>query len=66
MLDIVASFHRIQFQGKLRIQTRENGEKPHLEPDLGTLDPNSGCRFFYKTSIYTLIQAIILCHLKEN
>lgn len=34
MLDSVASHHRIQFQGKLKIQTPKNGEKPQLEPDL--------------------------------
>ena len=28
MLDIVASYHCIQFQGKLMIQTQENGKKP--------------------------------------
>ena len=26
LLDIVSSYHRIQFQGKLMIQTQENGE----------------------------------------
>ena len=46
MLDIVASYHRIQFQGKLVIQTQENGEKPHFEPNLGSLDPNSSRQFF--------------------
>ena len=30
MLDIVASYHRIQFQEKLVIQTLENGKKPHF------------------------------------
>ena len=30
MLDIVASYHRIQFQEKLMIQTLENGKKPHF------------------------------------
>ena len=41
MLDIVASYHRIQFQGKLMIQTQENGEKPNFGPDLDPLGPNS-------------------------
>ena len=67
MLNIVASYHRIQFHGKLMIQTREYGEKPHFGPDLGSLDPNSGpLTFFYKSSTWTLFQAIILCNLKEN
>ena len=35
MLDIVTSYHRIQFQGKRMIQTQENGQKPLFGPDLG-------------------------------
>ena len=42
MLDIVASYHRTQFQGKLKIQTQENSEKPYFGPDLAPLGPNSG------------------------
>ena len=41
MLDIVASYHRMQFQGKLMIETQENVEKPHFGPDLGPWGPNS-------------------------
>ena len=33
MLDIVASYHGIQCQRELMIQTQENGEKPHFGPD---------------------------------
>ena len=33
MLEIVASCHCKQFQGKIMIQTQENDEKPHIEPD---------------------------------
>ena len=47
MLDIVASYHRIQFQGKLMIQTQENDKQPVLGPDLGTF---SFFFFGYKTS----------------
>ena len=47
MLNIVASYHCIQFQGKLMIQTQENGEKPHFGPDLGLLGPKSGREFFF-------------------
>ena len=43
MLDIVASYHCMQFQGKRMIQTQENGEKPHFRPNLGSLGLNSGC-----------------------
>ena len=37
ILDIVANYHYIQFQGKCLTQTQENGEKPRSGPDLGTL-----------------------------
>ena len=45
MLDIVASYHCIQLQGKLMIQTQENGTKTHFGCDLGPLGPNLGCPF---------------------
>ena len=32
MLDIVANYHHIQFQGKRMIQTQKNGEKPRFGP----------------------------------
>ena len=35
MLDIIASYDCMQFQGKLMIQTQENGEKPHFGPKFG-------------------------------
>ena len=50
MLDINASYHRIQCQGKLMIQTEENGEKPHFWPDLGLLGQNSGSQVFFQNS----------------
>ena len=34
-------------QGKLLIQTQENGKKPHVGSDLGLLGPNSGCKHFF-------------------
>ena len=47
MLDVVASYHCLQFQEKLMIQSQENGEKSHFRPDLGLLGPNSGRNFFF-------------------
>ena len=47
MLDIVTNNNCMQFQGKHRIQTQENGEKPHFGPDLGSLGPNSGHQIFF-------------------
>ena len=48
MLDIIATYHYVQFQGKLMIQIQENNEKPHFGPDLGLMDPNLGRNFFFK------------------
>ena len=55
MLDIVASYHFMQFHGKLMIQTQENGEKPHFGPNLWLqilLDHHqlSSCTIFEKTN----------------
>ena len=45
MLDIDASYHHIQFQGQLMIETQENGEKLHF----GHVGPKFGPpKFFIK------------------
>ena len=54
MIDIVASYHCMQFQRKVMTRTPENGKKKrHFGPDLGLLGPNSGHthkkNFFEKT-----------------
>ena len=63
MLDIVASYHRIQFRGKIMIQTQENGKKTHFGLDLDPLDPNSSyqknfiklvVRHYFKLSYYAI------------
>ena len=46
MLDIVASNHCMQFQGKLMNQTWENGKKPNFEPNFDWFDPNLCPNFF--------------------
>ena len=35
MLDIVSSCNPVQYQGKLIMQTWENGEKPNFRPNFG-------------------------------
>ena len=47
MLDVVASYHCMQFQGKRMIQTRGNGKKHHFGLDLGPFAQNSGDQFFF-------------------
>ena len=40
MLDIVASYHCMQFRGKLINQTCENSKKPSFGPDFDPFGPN--------------------------
>ena len=47
MLDIVASYHCMQFQGKLMIQTQEDGKKPYLGPDLARWARIWAANFFF-------------------
>ena len=47
MLYIVASYHCMQFQGKLINQKWENGKKPSFRPDFGHSGPNMGPKLFY-------------------
>ena len=49
MLDIVASYHCMKFEGKLMIQTSENGKKPNFEPDFGSFGPKLGSQIFFGT-----------------
>ena len=48
MLDIVANYHCMQFQGKHMIQTQANGEKLHFGPDLDPLNQIQASNFFVK------------------
>ena len=48
MLDIVATYHRMQFQGKLMSQTWENGKKSSIEPDYGPFGPNACHQNFFQ------------------
>ena len=48
MLDIVASYHCMQFQGKLMNQTWENDKKPSFVPDFGPFGTNMGPKIFFR------------------
>ena len=50
MLDIVASYHRMQFLRKHTIQTQENGQKSNFGLDLLPLGPNTGRQIFPQKS----------------
>ena len=47
MLYIVANYHCMQFQGKPKNQTLENGKKPSFGPNFCPVGPNSACHFFF-------------------
>ena len=63
MLDIVASYHCMEFQGKLMNQTWENSKKTNFGPDLGPFDPNLKHQFlFSKTWLRLSIDIMISYH----
>ena len=47
MVYIVASYHHMQFQGKLINRTWENSRRPNFGPDFGLFGPNLGPKDFY-------------------
>ena len=47
MLEVIASYHFMQFQGKAMTQTWENGKKPSFETDFGSFGPNLGPIIFF-------------------
>ena len=47
MLEIVANYHCMLFQGKLMNQTWENGKKPSFRPDFETFWRNFGPQKFF-------------------
>ena len=56
MLDIVASYHCMQFQGKLITQTQENGGKNiFLGPMLAPLAKFGPSIFFFKKNLALLV-----------
>ena len=61
MLDIVANYHCMQFQGKLMNQTWENGKKPSL--GLGSLWPKFGLKsFFNGFYLYQMLDIVASYH----
>ena len=64
MLDMVASYHCMQFHGKLLNKTWENGTKPSFGPDFGPSDPNSGRKkiFFSKIWLRQSLDIIVSYH----
>ena len=65
MLDIVASYHCMQFQGKLINQTWENGKnKTNFGPDFGLFGPNLGPKIFFKG--FTILDVRYYCKLSLN
>ena len=50
MLEIVASYHCMHFQGKLLNQTWENCKKPNFGPNSGLFGQNFDHQFFFFSS----------------
>ena len=73
MLGIVPSCNLVQYQGKLMTQPWKDGKNCNFEPNLGPKNFSHGFYLyqqfnagFTSTSSQALLQAIILCNLKEN
>ena len=79
MLYIVASYHFMQFQGKLMNQTWENGKIPSFEPNFGLFwpkfRPQNFCSWFLplldlrnccKLSLYMIFQGKLMNETWEN
>ena len=62
MLEIVASYHCMQFQRKLMNQTWENSKKPSFGPDFGPICPNLGYQIFIQKSGCQSLDIIVSYH----
>ena len=62
-LEIIASYHYMQFQVKLMNQTWENGKKPSLRTNFGLFDPNLGQqKFFHRFYLYGMLDIVRSYH----
>ena len=63
IVDIVAIYHRMQFQGQLMNQTRENGKKPSFRTNFGPFGPNLGPKnFFHRLYLYYMLEIVASYH----
>ena len=63
MLEIVASYHCMQFQWKLTNQTWENGKKPSFGTDFDSFGPNLGPKiFFHGFYLYHMLDIVASYH----
>ena len=61
MLGIDASYHCMQFQGKLMNQTWKNGKKPSVRPNFGPIQPKFGPKDL--SWVLSLLDVIHCCKL---
>ena len=69
MVDIIASYHRIQFEGKFMIQTQENDEKPHFGSYLRPLPQIRAANFLFfslSLSVSRYHGQLSLCTISEK
>ena len=66
MLEIVASYHCIQFQEKLTSQNWKNGKKPSFGTDFGHFGPNLGTKFFYLYYMLDIVASYHCMQLQEK
>ena len=69
MLDIVTSYHYMQFQGKRIIQTQQNSKTPHFRPNFDPLGPNFCRQILFKSLASSVIRyhaQLLLCKISEK
>ena len=73
MLDIVASYDCMQFQGKITYRTSENGKKSSFRPNFGLLALNLDCQFDFSqnlaasvTRYYGHLSPSSICNLEKT
>ena len=61
ILDIVASYHYMQFQRRIINQTWENAKKPSFGPNFGPFGPNLGHQIFF-SKIWQSLDIMVSYH----
>ena len=67
MLDLVVSYHFMQFQGRLINQTWKNGKKPSFGPYFGPFGTNLDCQILFVCFFNNLALSVTgyYCHLSS-
>ena len=62
----MATYQNMQNQQNLMEQTRENGRKPHFEPDFRGFGPISGPRIFFSKIGFVTFLPLPACNFMQK